>query len=153
MENTCCFIGHSTITEDISQSLAATIERYIVEYKVTDFLVGNYGAFDRKAAAAIKAAKSRHPGIHLYLMLPYRPEQGRRLPNREGYDDFIYPEMEDVPLRVAIPRLNRIMVNESNFAIVYVRYSVGGAASTLEYARRKERKGQMHIENLAKNAI
>ncbi len=65
---TCCFIGHSEIQEDISEALAAAVERHIVEYGVTDFLVGHYGMFDYLAAQAVKEAKSRHPNIRLYLM-------------------------------------------------------------------------------------
>lgn len=148
---TCCFIGHSKIWEDISETLTAAIERHITEYNVTDFLVGNYGQFDRMAAAAVKEAKTQHPGIRLYLMLPYHPEMGRPLPDREGYDGFIYPEgMEDVPYKLAIPRLNRIMVEDADYTIVYVIHSWGGAATTLEYAEMRERKGLIRIENLAK---
>ncbi len=147
---TCCFIGHGKLYEDISEDLSAAVERHITEYGVEDFLVGNYGAFDGRAAAEVKRAKVRHPGVRLFLMVPYIPGQGRSLPNLEGYDDVIYPEgMEKVPYRLAIPRLNRIMVNESDYAIAYVRFSWGGAAKTLEYAQRKERKGLIHIENLA----
>jgi len=41
-----------------------------------------------------------------------------------GYDDFVYPmEMEGVPLKLAIPRLNRIMVQDSEYAIAYVTHS------------------------------
>jgi len=150
MEKTCCFIGHSEIRENITEALMAAVERHITEYGVTNFLVGNYGAFDRMAAAKVKEAKARYSGIHLFLMLPYRPEQGRLLPNREGYDNFVYPaEMEGVPLKLAIPQLNRIMVDDSGYAIVYVRHTWGGAATTLEYARRKAKKGLIRIENLA----
>lgn len=154
MENTCCFIGHSEIRENIAQALAEAVERHITEYGVTDFLVGNYGAFDRMAAAAVKEAKTRYPGIHLFLMLPYRPEQGRPLPDREGYDCFVYPEqMESVLPKLAIPKLNRIMVEDADYAIAYVRCTWGGAAKTLEYAQARERKGLIHIENLADKAV
>lgn len=150
---TCCFIGHSEVWGDISQALTAAVERHITEYSVTDFLVGNYGQFDRMAAATVKRAKAQHPGIRLYLMLPYRPELGRPLPNMEGYDNAVYPmEMEGVPLKLAIPRLNRLMVEDANYAIAYVMHSWGGAATTLEHAQARERKGLMHIENLADNA-
>lgn len=153
-DKTCCFIGHSRFSEDISQKVAEAVERHILEYGVTEFLVGNYGQFDGVAKRVVKAAKAKYPGIHLYLMLPYRPEQGRYLPDRAGYDNFVYPEeMEGVPLKVAIPRLNRVMVDQSGYAIAYVRYSFGGAAATLEYARRKERKGLIRIENLAQRAL
>ncbi len=150
MGKTCCFMGHSKIPEDITEALADAVERHITEYGVTEFFVGNYGAFDRRAAQAVKDAKARHPGIRLFLMLPYLPEMGRFLPDREGYDDFVYPAgMERVPLKLAISRLNRMMVDESDYAIAFVRYSWGGAVMTLEYAQRKERKGLIHIENLA----
>lgn len=150
MLKTCCFIGHSKVRGNISQALNVAVERHITEYGVTDFLVGNYGQFDRMAAATVKEAKARHPGIRLYLMLPYRPEWGRPLPEMEGYDNAIYPmEMESVPLKLAIPRLNRLMVEDSSCVIAYVIQSWGGAATTLEYAQVRERKGLIHIENLA----
>lgn len=150
---TCCFIGHSEIWEgrdELSQALAAAVEQRITECGVTEFLVGNYGAFDRMAAATVKAAKAKHPQIHLYLMLPYRPEQGRPLPDMEGYDNAVYPlEMEGVPLKLAIPRLNRLMVQDADYAIAYVRRPWGGAATTLEYAQVRQKKGMIQIENLA----
>ncbi len=150
MSKTCCFVGHSEIWQDISQALTQAVERHIAEYGVADFCVGNYGRFDRMAAAAVKQAKARHPGIRLYLMLPYRPELGRPLPDMDGYDNAVYPlEMEGVPLRLAIPRLNRTMVQDSNYVIAYVIHSWGGAAATLEYAQARERKGLLQIKNLA----
>ncbi len=121
---------------------------------MTDFLVGNYGAFDRMAARTVKEAKARHPDIRLCLMLPYHPEMGRLLPEREGYDRFIYPEgMEGVPYKLAIPRLNRMLVADSDYAIAYARYAWGGAASTLKYAQVRARKGLIRIENLAGKTI
>lgn len=153
-DKTCCFIGHSEIwgeREWVAQALAAAVERHIAQCGVTEFLVGNYGAFDRMAAAAVKAAKAKHPDIHLYLMLPYRPERGRPLPDMEGYDNAVYPlEMEGVPLKLAIPRLNRLMVQDADYAIVYILHAWGGAATTLEYAQVRQRKGLLNIENLAK---
>lgn len=150
MSQTCCFAGHGEVWDNISQVLANAVERHIVEYGVTDFLVGNYGKFDRMSAAAVKAAKARHPGIRLYLMLPYRPELGRPLPDMEGYDNTVYPaELEGVPHRLAILRLNRMMIEDSDYMIAYVTHSWGGAATMLEYGQVKERKGQLKIENLA----
>ncbi len=149
----CCFIGHSRIWKepDLKPALAEAVERHITEYGVTDFLVGNYGAFDRMAARTVKEAKVQHPSIHLYLMLPYRPEKGRPLPDREGYDNFVYPEeMEGVPLKLAIPNLNRIMVQDADYAIAYVTHYWGGAGTTLEYAESQERQGRLVITNLGK---
>lgn len=148
-QKTCCFIGHSITPEDIAPKLAATVERHIAEYSVTKFLVGNYGQFDRMSAAVVKEAKTRHPNVKLYLMLPYLPECGRPLPDMEGYDGTIYPEgMEAVPHKLAIPRLNRMIIQKSDYAIAYVTHSWGGAAKTLEQAQKRERQGEMIITNL-----
>lgn len=107
------------------------------------FFVGNYGQFDRMSAAAVKRAKVRHPQVRLTLMLPYMPQRGRALPDVEDYDTVLYPsEMDGVPLRLAIPRLNRLMVESADYAIVYVTHSWGGAATTLE------RAGKLKIVNL-----
>ena len=153
MPKVCCFIGHSQIWSDIFHALTDAVERHIAGYGVTDFLVGNYGQFDRMATAAVKRAKEQRPDIRLHLMLPYRPERGRPLPDMEGCDNAVYPlKMEGVHLKVAIPRLNRIMVEDASYAIAYVMHAWGGAAKTLEYAQVRERKGLIHIENLAEKA-
>ncbi len=113
---------------------------------------GHYGDFDRLAAAAVKRAKADRPGVRLFLMLPYLPEKGRSLPDREGYDDFIYPEgLETVLYKWAISKLNQIMVAQSGFLIAYVTRSWGGAASTLTYAQTRAKKGLLHIENIGEN--
>lgn len=66
-----------------------------------------------------------------------------------GFDGSIYPErLENVPRRLAIPRLNRLIVEQSGFAIAYVTHTWGGAAKTLEFAMRREKKGLLHLENL-----
>lgn len=151
MENakTCCFIGHSNAPEGIAPRLVEEVERHIVECGVTEFLVGNYGQFDRMSAAAVKEAKKQHPEVTLFLMLPYLPEQGRPLPDMDGYDGTIYPEgMEKVPPKLAIPRLNRITVQKSDYVIAYVTHSWGGAAKTLEQAQKRENRGEFTITNL-----
>ncbi len=148
-KKTCCFIGHSKVPEEITARLAAAVERHIIEYGVTEFLVGNYGQFDRMGAAAVKEAKTQHPNVKLYLMLPYLPEHERPLPDMTGYDSAVYPEgMENVPYRLAIPRLNRIMVLKSDYAIACVTHSWGGAAATLKQAAAKARKGCLEFLNL-----
>lgn len=151
MGKTCCFFGHSEIWAFIDDDLDDAVERHIAEHDVTAFLVGNYGQFDHMAARAVMAAKARHPGVRLELMLPYPPELGRALPSIKGYDRFIYPgALEGVPPRAAIPRLNRMMVDASDYAIAYVAYPWGGARKTLEYAQRRERQGRLVILNLGK---
>ena len=67
----CFFIGHREASEEIFPELAETVERHIVDYGVTEFIVGNYGGFDRMAARAVISAKALYPGITLLLLLSY----------------------------------------------------------------------------------
>ena len=55
--NSCFFIGHREASEEIFPELAETVERHIVDYGVTEFIVGNYGGFDRMAARAVISAR------------------------------------------------------------------------------------------------
>ncbi len=149
MRNICFFVGHRDVGEDIYPALLEAAERHITEYGVTEFWVGNYGNFDRLAAKAVREAKRRRPGVTLYLALPYLPDLGRPLPDMAGFDGSIYPEgMEAVPYKLAIPRLNRTMVRQADYVIAYVTRSWGGAAKTLEYAKVRERRGELTITNL-----
>ena len=50
---TCFFIGHREASSEILPMLTETVEQHIVEYGVTEFVVGNYGGFDRLAAKTV----------------------------------------------------------------------------------------------------
>ena len=57
----------------------------------------------------------------------------------DGYDETLYPRLESVPRRFAISRRNEWMVQESDAVVAYVTHGWGGAAKTLEHARRKKK--------------
>ncbi len=42
----CFFIGHREASEEIYPALYAAVEQHILEYGVTEFIVGHYGGFD-----------------------------------------------------------------------------------------------------------
>lgn len=67
----CFFIGHREISEEFFSALTEAVEHHIVHCGVTEFIVGNYGGFDRMAARAVISAKALHPGITLLLLLSY----------------------------------------------------------------------------------
>ena len=99
---TCFFIGHREAPETLMGELTAEVERLIIEYGVTDFVVGRYGRFDTLAAKCVKAAKKRRPEVTLTLLLPYHPYD-RPTPTPPGFDGTFYPPgMETVPKRAAI---------------------------------------------------
>ena len=86
----CFFIGHREASSDILPALRDAVEQHIVEYGVTEFIVGHYGGFDRLAARAVIDAKAQHPEITLSMLIPYHPaERPVELPY--GFDNTFYP--------------------------------------------------------------
>ena len=148
----CFFIGHGNTPERIYPLLAEAVERHITEYDVTDFYVGHYGNFDRMAARAVKEAKKKYPYIQLILILPYHPAE-RPIEKPEGFDDTYYPlTNQHIPKRLAILKTNQIMIQFSRYLISYVKHSWGGASKALEYAKKREPRGWIQIENLAEDS-
>ena len=142
---TCFFIGHREAPEALLPLLEEAVERHIVEYGVTDFMVGNYGHFDALAARAVMTAKQRHQEVTLFLLLPYHPYDQPIAPPK-GYDGTFYPPgMEGTPHRAAIVKANRYMVAHSSHLIAYVWHAASNARDILEYAQRRERRGSMTV--------
>lgn len=129
-------------------ALDELVERHITEYGVREFVVGRYGRFDDLAATAIQKARGRHPDVHLICLRPYHPGE-RPIETPQGFDGSFYPfGIEAVPKRLAIARSNRYMVDHSDYLIAYARYP-GNARELLDHARSRERRGLIHIVNLA----
>lgn len=53
----CFFIGHRDASSSLMPQLESAVKKHITDYGVTDFVVGQYGAFDRMAARAVIEAK------------------------------------------------------------------------------------------------
>lgn len=122
--HSCFFVGHREAKDSLLPALIAEVERHILEYGVTEFVVGRYGRFDGLAAQAVKQAKERHPNVTLTYLRPYHPAE-RSDETLKGFDGSFYPPgMERVPKRLAIVRANRYMVDHSDFLIAYVWHSV-----------------------------
>ncbi len=144
----CFFIGHRETSERILPELLAAVEKHIVEYGVREFVVGNYGGFDRMAVKALLITKRRHPELVLSLLIPYHPsERAVQLPR--GFDNTFYPpEMEKVPKRYAIVRANRYMVEHVDYLIAYTWHPASNARNLVAYAKRREKKGLICVTEL-----
>lgn len=117
--------------------LMEAVENHIVDYGVTEFIVGNYGGFDRMAAKAVVSAKVLHPEITLLLLLPYHPAE-RPVETPSGFDRTFYPlGMELVPRRFAIVRANRYMVDHVDYLVAYAWHPASNAGELTAYAQRK----------------
>lgn len=128
------FCGHSQIYNDpgIAPWLDSILPPLIEEGART-FYLGGYGAFDSMAAAAVRRQKADHPDIEAVLVLAYLD----RAADADRYDRTTYPPLEKVPRRYAISKRNQWMVDVSDAVISYVTRGWGGAAKTLDYAKRK----------------
>lgn len=141
----CFFIGHREASEEIYSALYAAVEQHILEYGVTEFIVGHYGGFDRLATSAVKEAKRFHPEAKLTLLLPYHPAE-RPIPILEGFDGTFYPPgMESVPRKVAIVRANRYVVDHVDCLIAYAWHPASNARELMEYAKRRENRNLIGI--------
>jgi len=145
----CFFIGHRETSENRLSSLENAIEQHIVEYDVTEFIVGAYGGFDHLAATAVIQAKQKHPGISLILLAPYHPAE-RPIEKPEGFDGIYYPpDMEKVPRRFAIVRANHYVIDHVDYLIAYIWHSASNAKNLTEYAQRRAQKGLITVTVLA----
>ncbi len=137
MSGCCFFIGHRETPETVIPKLLEEVERHISDYHVTEFVVGDYGNFDRMAAKAVIRAKKMHPDVRLTLLLPYHPaDRPHRTP--QGFDGTFYPPMERTPKRFAIVKANQYMVRSADYLIAYVHHPGSNARNLLEYAEKSK---------------
>lgn len=147
----CFFIGHRETSEEIYPALYAAVEQHILEYGVTEFIVGHYGGFDRLAASAVKEAKRFYPEVKLILLLPYHPAE-RPISTPDGFDGTFYPPgMESVPRKIAIVRANRYVVDHVDYLIAYAWHPASNAWELVEYAKRRVKKGSLFITVIKHN--
>lgn len=133
---TVTFCGHSDIDEEIAVQiwLDKTIRQLCLQ-GAKQFLLGGYGRFDGLAAAAVRRIKPSFPDISSILVLPYLDRKA----DTTFYDASLYPPLEGVPKRFAIPKRNEWMVDASDVVVAYVLHNWGGAAKTFAYALRKKK--------------
>ena len=144
-KKTCFFLGHADASSDIYPKLLSSIERHITQYGVTEFFVGNHGAFDRLSLHALKEAQSSHPHIRLIHVQPYHPGMNPSVP--EGFDESFYPFDIPVHPRFAISKANKRMIETCDFLIAYVWHS-GRSRAFFEYAQKYAAKGALYIDSL-----
>ncbi len=150
---TCFFFGHRDAPESLRIPIYEAVVCHIVNFGVSDFVVGHYGNFDRMATQAVIAAKELFPNITLTLLLPYHPSI-RPVEISDGFDGSHYPpSIEKVPLRAAIAHANKYSVDHSDYLIVYARCTAGNAWDLLKYAKARTQNGLPHITNLAEKYV
>ena len=109
------FFGHRNFPKSIEyRKKLLDILEYTVGNSEADFYLGNYGNFDRLAVECCKKYQELHPNVSLVFITPYITPgyQNRLAEMNKIYDAIIYPEIEDKPLRFAIPYRNKWMVEK-----------------------------------------
>ena len=150
MNNICCFAGHSEIYDSdiIYRQLISVLNELIEKEHINEFLVGNYGSFDKLSAKAVREIKSKYPKIKLNLIIPYLTSEINEFKESyyKNYDNILVADIpSEIPKKLHIIKCNQYMIEKSQFLICYVNHSWGGASKTLEFAKRKNIK----IINLA----
>lgn len=133
------FCGHSRFNynDEIKTKLLGLLEKEIGDEYVS-FYLGGYGDFDELARAVCVEYQKLHRDSRLVFVSPYLDENYLKLRRDylKLYDETIYAEVENVPKKFAILSRNKFMVERADLVISYVMFDFGGAAKTLQFARR-----------------
>ena len=141
---TVTFIGHSDaiLSDKIKKDIRAFLASIVISEESTEFLCGGKGNFDSFAASVCGELKTIYNGVSVTYVTPYitidQQKKIDELLKSDIYDSSIYPPIECTPLRFAISKRNEWMIDSADLVIAHVKYSWGGAAKTLEYAKRKK---------------
>lgn len=134
----CSFFGHRDVFDDIDNQLVQHIEYAITALGITDFYVGENGAFDKKATQVMLPIRKKYPNIKLTQSLAYLPIKKDPYQTNTWYDDTVFLEgLETAPKRFAISKRNRLMVQHSEVIICYIRTDHGGAYTAVHYAEKQ----------------
>lgn len=133
---TCTFFGHRDAGKEIQPALRKTLIELIENKKVYNFYVGNHGGYDCMVKRLLMELKEMYP-IRYAVVLSCLPVQKY---DTQKTDDTILPDgIELVPPKFAINYRNKWMIEQSDYVVTYVKYTIGGAAKFKEYAIKKNK--------------
>lgn len=146
------FIGHRTVFN--CKNLTEIIRKTILENTNSNehilFYCGGYGDFDNLCANVCRSIKKERENSELVYVTPYITESHQKkieyLMSLKLYDSTVYPELENVPYRLAIIKRNEWMITEADLVISYINHEYGGAYKSFLFAKRKNKR----FINLAK---
>ena len=138
------FCGHSKFSASMEyeRKILSFLEEWVGD-NVAEMYLGGYGEFDGFAYTCCKKYKQSHPSVKLVFVTPYITVEYQKNIleyQKTRYDEIIYPEIENVPLKFAIPCRNKWMVEKADFVICAIDHKCGGAYKTYNHAKRKEKQ-------------
>ena len=138
---TFCGHSHAILCKEELELLKNTLTEIISKHNDCIFYLGGYGNFDNICLSTITELKKTYPNITTVFVTPYLNNNYSKLKwAKTAYDETIYPEIENTPLRFAITKRNRWMIDNSNLLICCVDHTFGGAYKTLKYAKSRKLK-------------
>ncbi len=141
----CCFTGHRNLPCEHTARIARELDAAIAALYgkgCRDFYAGGALGFDTLAAERTVAFRARHPGVHLYLILPCRDQSyGWSEEDLRRYRALItasdgYRYVRDAYDKNVMRDRNQALVDESDACIAYVTRPASGAGQTLRMAER-----------------
>lgn len=130
------FCGHSDFSEKPGDKSTVLdfLEKHVGE-SPCEFYLGGYGQFNFFAKNCCSVFRRTHPNAKLILITAY-PD---RIRDAEGYDEIIYPPIENSPPKFAVCKRNLWMADRADIVIAYVWRSGNGAAATLNRAIKNQK--------------
>ena len=141
---TVTFCGHSKFraSKEYEQIILSFLEKTVGDNSAEMYL-GGYGEFDTFAYVCCKKYKQAHPKVRLVFVTPYITVEYQRNTleyQKNRYDEILYPEIENVPLRFAISYRNKWMVEKADYVVCAIEHEFGGAYKTYKYAKAKNKQ-------------
>ena len=136
------FCGHSDFvqTQEYEGKILDFLEEKIGDASAELYL-GGYGSFDAFARRCGKKFQETHPNTKLIFITPYITidyQKNHLDYNKDLYDEILYPNLEDKPLKFAISYRNKWMVEQADYVIAYITRDWGGAYQTYKHAQQKK---------------
>ena len=141
---TCTFFGsRDTNINKIEVPLLKTLVNLIENDKVDTFYVGNQGNFDYAVQKQLNKLQKFYPHIKYSIALAYLPKEKSDFHKIDFSNSFLPEGVEKGPIKFAIDRRNRWLINNSDYVVTCVHSPIGGAA---KYKALAEKKGKIVID-------
>lgn len=147
----CCFVGKDDIPQDMLPQLYIEVKRLVSDRHVGVFLVGGYGEFNKTASLAVSMVKSSYPNIKLFRHVPFDSEYPAPIESNTNYNDTYFINEGD-SFQVAIPKINKYMIENASYIVAYAKESKGLVYEALQFAKKQQQKFTITIINLAEPA-
>ena len=133
----CTFFGHRECPDSVKTILREVLVDLIKDHGVDMFYVGNQGQFDAMVRSTLQELKKVYPQTDYTVVLAYMPGKQTEY---DDYSDTMLPEgIEFVHPRYAISWRNNWMLRQSEYVVIYITHSWGGAAQYVRKAKNQKK--------------